>query len=559
MTATKATATGTLAQTPLAHLLVYMLDKQLSGTVVVEDAARNKNAVLVAQGAPTKAKTADPVAPLGELLVQQGALKASERDAALGRARAEGKLLGESLVACGAVDSSAVTDALIEQLARRLEWLAGLSGGIYGFYDAQDFLGTFAGRGVAADPLALIWRVVRQNADRARVESTVNKLEGRQLRFDVNARVARFGFSTKEQSVVDVLRAKPHTLAQLVAIGLLPEAELKKLVYVLTITRHLDLGIEGSHPVGVAASAARIRPPEPRDPRKTDPLAREQRRRTNPKPAAEPAAPQNSRPPGSPEEAEFREQVDSLEEAIGKKNYYEILGVEADAPSAQIQAAFFQLAKRWHPDKLPANLHDLRDTVARIFSKMSEAHQVLMNDEQRAEYEQLLKEGGATADEQEQVQQVLRAAAAFQKAEVLVRKGNLVEAEKQALKAHEGDPEQAEYAALYADILARKPERAKEGYADAIRLVDEAKRLQPENVKVRLYRARVLKRAGEQAGAMREFRYVVEREPGNVEAAREVRLYEMRKKAPSDKATRQDKGRALNQDIGSLFGKLFKK
>jgi len=57
----------------------------------------------------------------------------------------------------------------------------------------------------------------------------------------------------------------------------------------------------------------------------------------------------------------------------------------------------------------------------------------------------------------------------------------------------------------------------------------------------------VLKLAGQQGAAMREFRHVAEHYPNNVDAAREIRLHDMRKgtsKQPAD---------------ASLFGKFFKR
>src|SRR5690606_35694940 len=127
-------------------------------------------------------------------------------------------------------------------------------------------------------------------------------------------------------------------------------------------------------------------------------------------------------------------------EQTGTQNYYEILGVDPRADAGSIRSAFFQLAKIWHPDRVPHALAHYRDVAAKVFSRMTEAHQVLSNEEQRREYDTLMEEGGATPDEQEQVQRILRAATSFQKAAVLVRKGNWAAAEKEARFAYENDP-----------------------------------------------------------------------------------------------------------------------
>ena len=176
------------------------------------------------------------------------------------------------------------------------------------------------------------------------------------------------------------------------------------------------------------------------------------------------------------------------------------------------------------------------------------------------------------------MQRVLRAASAFKKAELLAKRGNQEEAEKQAQAAVEGDPTQAEYVAFYADLLSQRPERGRTGdFADVIRMVNESRKREPDNPRIRLHRARVMKRSGDLDASYREYRFVAEQDARNVEAAREIRLYEMRggKKGTTD-PRRTVPGRdgkpggpktnpgvseekTLGQDVGQIFGKLFKR
>lgn len=261
------------------------------------------------------------------------------------------------------------------------------------------------------------------------------------------------------------------------------------------------------------------------------------------------------------EQQGFRAEIQVLSERLDSMDYFELLGVERDASGPIVQAAFFQLAKRWHPDRMSADLSDLKDAAGRVFARMSEAHQVLSNDEKRREYVRRMNETH-DPNEQELVQRVLRAATAFQKAEVLLRRGSLDEAEAQSQIAFENDPEQAEYAAFYADIVSQKRERTQQGqYADLVKMVNAARKREPQNLKVRIHRARVLRRSGDADGALREFRAVVEQDPSNVEAAREVRLFEMRrgKKGEEPKRVSAPDASSGGKDIGQLIGKWFKR
>jgi curved DNA-binding protein CbpA len=402
----------------------------------------------------------------------------------------------------------------------------------------------------------MIWRVLRAPGDLAIVDKTLSRLGSREVRLHPRSRVGRFGFDPRERGIVDVLRAKPQSIPSLIGTGILPEAQLKRVLYALVITRHLDLGA-GTTPVGVEASGASISPP---------PLAQKPASTGHPPaPAAVPPA-----PPAPPfRVSELRAEVTRRIETMRAQTHYEILGVDVNAATSVIQTAFFQLAKRWHPDRLSPELGDLRDAAVRIFARMTEAHQVLSNDDQRREYERLIREGGATDDEQEEVKRVLRAAAAFQKAEVTARRGNLDDAEVHAQEAVENDPDQAEYVALYADILSQRPDRMRSGmFTDVLKMVNEAKKKQPDNQRVLLYRARILKRSGDLDNAYREFRAIVERDVHNVEAAREVRLHQMRRGknttdprrksgAPGGKSKPPEK--SASKDIGAMFGKLFKR
>jgi hypothetical protein len=65
------TARGNLASTPLPHVLVYMLDHSLTGSVVFEGAA-NDDTIFFVHGVPAKVRLSEPVALLGDVLIDAG-------------------------------------------------------------------------------------------------------------------------------------------------------------------------------------------------------------------------------------------------------------------------------------------------------------------------------------------------------------------------------------------------------------------------------------------------------------------------------------------------------
>ena len=78
----------------------------------------------------------------------------------------------------------------------------------------------------------------------------------------------------------------------------------------------------------------------------------------------------------------------------GKRDYYEVLGVQRSASKDDIAAAYRKLALQYHPDRNPGD----QDTVAR-FKEAAEAFEVLGNDEKRGRYDRFghagLEAGGA--------------------------------------------------------------------------------------------------------------------------------------------------------------------
>jgi DnaJ-domain-containing protein 1 len=235
-----------------------------------------------------------------------------------------------------------------------------------------------------------------------------------------------------------------------------------------------------------------------------------------------------SSPPGAAETAALKQEI--VTRASGpEQNYYELLGVPPDATASQIQAAFFQLAKKWHPDRLGSEFDDVRDAAVRVFSRLNDANFALSDPGRRSQYDSALAKGAANADEQQRVQAVLRAAAAFQRAEVLLKKNDLEGAEHETRLALEDDPEQADYSVLLAWIQAQRPGHALD---DLIQVLSNAIKKEPNHLRARWYRGLLYKRAGNQTRALIDFRRVVEVDPHHVDAARELRLHEMRKTPP---------------------------
>jgi curved DNA-binding protein CbpA len=273
------------------------------------------------------------------------------------------------------------------------------------------------------------------------------------------------------------------------------------------------------------------------------------------RPQVEAGGPVTGGPPDLSVELRARwHEIETKAGKIDKEDFFEMLGLERTATDPQVQAGYFKVAKTWHPDRMPPELAPLKSLVSKVFTRFNEAYATLSDPAKRADYLKTLDIGGGTSEEAEEVRRVVDAAFEFQKAEVFLRKNDLAQAEETSRNAMQADPEQVQYQALYHWVRALRrgdapplPEgKTSTFYDDIIMKFDDILKSDAMFERALYYRASLLKRAGHHERALRDFKMVVQLNPKNIEAVREVRLAQMRK----EKKRTDDAG---------LLGKLFKK
>ena len=229
-------------------------------------------------------------------------------------------------------------------------------------------------------------------------------------------------------------------------------------------------------------------------------------------------------PPRSLEDAELADALEARHAALTRDpNRFVVLGLTPQAGRDEVKHAFIDLAKVFHPDRLPRSLSALRPKAARVFDAIREAQEYLLDEVRRAEHARVhaASEAAAAPDP-------TAASEALVAGELAMRKRTYPEAEAHFARAYAADPRPATLAAqawaIYMDP-ARKADgpRARAMMVDALKVDPDCDRAQ--------YQLGVIARVeGDSERAERHFREAVRANPRHLEAAQELRLLEMRKR-----------------------------
>lgn len=490
-----ATAEGDLGRTPLSHLLVYALDRRLTGALFLTQADGVEHVVRLARGVPVKVRPGDRHALLGQMLVEAGAIDEATLNAAL---ETKG-LLGDMLLLAGRVERDVLEKIAEEQFVRRMVRLFELPPETkYRYFDGHEALRDYGGDPANVDPIALVWSGLRAHAERsALMEGTLALLGEKPMRLHPAATVSRFGLTGPEADLHEFLALEPVTLDELVALDLAPLDLTRRFAYALLITRQLEMGA-GSTPLGAVDST--------RSPAAQTAVARMALRSTVHRVgAAAPDLPGDGERGPGPSAAVSRAAARRARAQTAKAE----AASAAEAPPTERSSTLPAGPPAATPEAPAPDSGVVRSPVAAAI-EASPASTTL-----RSEPEPRAKEpppppdpfAGKTAAE---LLQLARARLAERDAKTAVAACDA---------ARKAAPEDGDVIALGAWA------RFQAGSADVKALtieLDELLAAHEKHVPARFYRAMLRKRLSDQAGCVRDLRQVLELDPGHADATREL-------------------------------------
>ncbi len=156
--------------------------------------------------------------------------------------------------------------------------------------------------------------------------------------------------------------------------------------------------------------------------------------------------------------------------------YYQLLGVTSVASRAQIKRSFYELARRFHPDRHMAR-PEWTAELHRLMDSLTLAYKTLADEVSRRAYDQRLAESGAFTLGQNKTQTQKSAEECLQKGRECLRARNFAGSILWLRKAAEMEPNSSKYHALLARSLAVVPQYRRE----AVGHFEKALELDPLN------------------------------------------------------------------------------
>lgn len=481
------TLTGDLGSRPLAMLLGGACERRTSGTFTFQHGKRSAVLTLRA-GQIAVVRLSEPVAYLGGILYELGAIDMDTLNATLQEVARAKRLHGEVLLERGAITRARLDEALMEQTFRNAHHLFSLPAEtVWTFrHDVDDLADARDEARPPVDTWHAIWRGLRERAPGPHALRTLAKVEGGIHLKDLEL-VRRLGLAPEEMALCERLHAQPSTLAQLAATSPLVHERTEMLVYLLTISRCIvRIETEPARPLELGVAGVRDR-------------ARR----------------------------------------IDREDAYTTLGLRDGSTREAARAAYFRLARLWHPDKIPAELDEVRRECAHVYGRLGDAYRALTEVGAPVGVEHVIDVNATAANDSvappgAAPRSSYAPTSTLRDADAALARGDLAGADEiaRALSSAGAQGPSARAILAWCSIQGGV---STDGPAleRALAALDKVLTGDPDCVRALFFRGALLKRLGRGEAALRDFKKAARLDPHHIDAQREVRLFAMRARTGS--------------------------
>jgi curved DNA-binding protein CbpA len=248
-------------------------------------------------------------------------------------------------------------------------------------------------------------------------------------------------------------------------------------------------------------------------------------------------------PPPPPVEREQTHDTDprDLENLLVRvknaRTHYEVLGVAREASAAELKTVYYQLARRYHPDRFRKSDAALLPRIEAAFARITQAYDTLRDDQVRASYDAKLEmhkrveqladaapKASTPAPQQPEtvaegaaepvVSAAERAAVQFKEGFAAFEMGQKKVALGLFASAARAVPNEPRYRAFYGQVLAENEATRRAAEAE----LNAAVKLDPQNVEYRMMLAELYRDLGLKLRAKGEAERAVAADPNNRKA-----------------------------------------
>ncbi|MCG3174027.1 MAG: Chaperone protein DnaJ [Myxococcota bacterium] len=392
---------GQLRDVGFAKVLYRLATKKERGKLILYGKDTTKT-IFFEQGEPQRIDSTDPKDRIGEYLVSKGVIQRPHLDAAIQRQKEKGGQLGDALIAMQVVSPHLIYEALAEFVASRLE-------DVFAWEDAKFEFHHGEGVPPGTIPLGIktwqsIMKGLRAHSNPERVEKALERYQRHRIKPLKNdyLPLEKLNLNARELRLVQALvpsRTVGDTIQTLTEMSGKKE-EACRIIYLLWNLEHISFAEPTAAPKDDSNPNSTSRTPStpPHRPVAVSVPAAGGGEANKP-PAKAPARPAGTPPtpiaaiaaPKSPLDLFHVDLTEEkLKEALGmldKLTYFQILYLDREADAAAIKRAYFGLAARLHPDRVKHSHGEACAALAeKIFARISQAYQVLVDEPQRREY-----------------------------------------------------------------------------------------------------------------------------------------------------------------------------
>ncbi len=558
---------GIAIDAPFARLFGQLACDRFTGALDLADGGRHYT-LGWRSGQIVEGVSASPEDTFGRIALEAGMCTASQVGESVQRlAQSPGRRQPSLLIEMGALDPADVERVERMALSRRARRLFAFPEATY----TTSVTAPTREEGGPIEPRWVLIRGVRKYFSDERLENEIGGLAGTAVRLAVDAQgLEGYAFAEEDRTVLNYLGKGYWEAPDLIAAcNQLPRGQVLSALLALFAFGDLDVKPAASvprlrkrgrtpsaplHPSAVAPAAHRqmgaaapapfaapvttsmpaLPAPGPASPASTTPRPQAKRATLdNPTPPAptKRATLDSPTPPATPG---LREQILAKQAQIDAgADHFVVLDLDRAATTDQVKNAYFKLAKIYHPDRLVlVHLDDLRPQVERIFARLGEAFGILGDDARRREF--LSRGDGKQADEASHAaNRALSAEDRFRKGEMALRRQQFALAIDEFRAAIELRPDEAEHHALLGWATFCATADKDRVYTEARKHVLHALELNRDCLPAHFYLGQLYKHKGEMDRAAAHFQRVLDSNERHLEAARELRLIQMRKAAGS--------------------------